>query len=300
LLRCDRSRDAASEQHFLNEGRRLASVRHPNVLMVHGASRHDGRMGLWTDLIDGVTLEQSLKSMGPLGPEEAVHIGIDLCRALAAVHAAGLVHADVKTANVMRERGGRIVLMDFSTVTPRPARTKSDGDRVSGTPLYMAPELFRGAEPSISSDLYSLGVVLYRLVSGRFPVEATRLSELHDKHQRAERSALRDVRADLPTAYVQAVERATDPQPDRRYRSAGEMEKALLEVSGNAPSTSRSSGPTKSWVRPLLGAAVGALVMAVLVVWLIGGWPFGPFEVEIRLYRIGDGIEARSRCTYTY
>ena len=107
---------------------------------------------------------------GPFGAAEAALVGQDLCAALAAVHAAGLLHRDVKAQNVMRESGGRIVLMDFG-----PARSSADTAepaRMAGTPLYLAPEMFRGSQPRSQSDIYSLGVLLFYLVTGEFPVAA--------------------------------------------------------------------------------------------------------------------------------
>ena len=158
LLRPDRDHHETDVKSFLDEARRLARVRHPNVLVVHGADRHDGRVGLWTDLLRGKTLEQSIEQQGPFGADEATLVGVDLCRALAAVHAAGLVHRDVKTSNVMREEGGRIVLMDFNSVTERPVlHGRSESDSLSGTPLFMAPEVLRGEDSGTASDIYSLG-----------------------------------------------------------------------------------------------------------------------------------------------
>src|SRR5205823_7303422 len=90
-------------------------VRHQNVITVHGVAVHEQRVGLWMELVRGATLEQLLQKRGPFSAREAALVGIDLCRALAAIHAAGLVHRDVKAQNVMREDGGRIVLMDLGT-----------------------------------------------------------------------------------------------------------------------------------------------------------------------------------------
>ena len=106
----------------------------------------------------------------------------------------------------MREVGGRIVLMDFSgawTSEPRDAPAN-----VSGTPLYMAPELFESRPPSVASDIYSLGVLLFYLLSGRVPVQGETIAELKDAHRRGTRVRLRDLRPELPDAVVQVVERA--------------------------------------------------------------------------------------------
>jgi TolB-like protein/Tfp pilus assembly protein PilF len=223
-------RETSARRH-LDEARRLARVRHPNVLTVYGADLHDGRVGLWTDLIEGETLEEVLDSTGPLSAREAAGIGLDLCRALASVHASGLVHGDVKAANVMRERGGRIVLMDFGTV--KEIAPEGVGPAVSrGTPQVLAPEVLRGQPLSPGADLYSLGVLLYRLATARYPVPGVSVAELVAAHDQHRATPLRDVRPDLPAAFVQAVERALAANPRDRFASAGEMERALAEVAG--------------------------------------------------------------------
>src|SRR3954466_8923467 len=139
LLR-QRTRAEALASQFLAEGRLLARVAHPNVITVYGAESVNGRVGLWMEFIRGLTLEDVLRQHGAFSAREATFIGLDLCRALAAVHATGLVHRDVKAANVMREQGGRIVLMDFGAGGD--LENKRDDEQMAGTPLYLAPEIF--------------------------------------------------------------------------------------------------------------------------------------------------------------
>ena len=131
----------------VNEGRLLARVRHTNVITVYGAEPRDGRVGIWMEFIRGRTLHSLVEQQGPLGPREAAAVGIDLCQALAAVHRAGLLHRDVTARNVMREDGGRVVLMDFGAGHEHgPAASARAGHDILGTPLYMAPELFSGGQ----------------------------------------------------------------------------------------------------------------------------------------------------------
>ncbi len=105
---------AAGRSHtVIQEGRLLARVRHPNVVTVYGIDEYEGTVGLWMEWVEGLTLTQVLTARGLLGGHEAALIGVDVCRAVAAVHKAGLLHRDIKAQNVMREAGGRIVLMDF-------------------------------------------------------------------------------------------------------------------------------------------------------------------------------------------
>lgn len=249
---------------LLAEGRLLARVRHPNVMIVHGLEQHGDEVGLWLELIDGRMLADEVREGGPLGFREAALVGQDLCRALAAVHLAGLVHRDVKPQNVMRERGGRIVLMDFGLgldlQTPG-----SPADGLRGTPLYMAPELFDGAQPSASTDIYSLGVSLYYLVTGTYPVTAGTRAELEQSHRDGRRRLLRDVRPDLPDAFAQVIERACGVDPADRYRTAGEMQAALSGASGMSADLPAPTGVIKTRPRIALTGGAGWLAAALLV-----------------------------------
>jgi tetratricopeptide (TPR) repeat protein/tRNA A-37 threonylcarbamoyl transferase component Bud32 len=228
LLRQNRGSAEQIAARMLHEGRVMARVRHPNVVTVYGAEEHDGRVGLWMEFVQGRTLEALIETQGAYSAREAALIGRELCRALAATHAAGLVHRDIKARNVMREQGGRLVLMDFGAGQLRSGDSGSGiPGRVTGTPLYLAPELFEGGEATHSSDIYSLGVLLYYLVCRCYPVQATTLNDLKAAHWSGGRRRLNDVRPDLPDDFVRVVERALDPDPQKRYASAGAMQDSL-------------------------------------------------------------------------
>ncbi len=277
LLKADCLPGTTSASRVIKEGRFLAKLRHPNVVTVYGAETHGGRVGLWMEFVRGRSLEQVLADRGPFGAREAALIGIDLCRALSAVHRAGVVHRDVKAQNVMREEGGRILLMDFGAGIEVAGEGEGRDTTISGTPLYLAPELFGGEPATERSDVYSLGVLLYRLVTGAFPIEATSWSELHGKHARREATLLRDRRSDLPDTFVKVVERATAWEPHERFATAGAMEQSLSFALGT------ESGPTGAQTTtPVAGvqrqarrslsfafASMGVLAAGVLVVGLL-------------------------------
>ncbi len=147
------------------------------------------------------------------------------------MHGAGLLHRDVKAQNVMREGGGRIVLMDFGTGEDLSSGTS----RLVGTPLYLAPEIFAGQKASIQSDIYSLGVMLFYLVTGNFPVTAATMEQLRQAHVNRQRRTLRDLRPDVPEAFIRVVERALDSDPSRRFHSIGELEQGLRESLDRVP-----------------------------------------------------------------
>ena len=222
--------DASASQvgsFVLDEGRHLARVRHDNVVTVFGAGEHDGRIGLWMEFLEGHTLEDLLRMHGRFGPREAALIGLDLCHALSAVHGAGLVHRDIKAKNVMRAEEGRIVLMDFGTGREIREDTATAASTLVGTPLYMAPEVLRGESPTAKSDIYSLGTLLFHLLTNRYPFESDTVIGLRHAHIRLEAQLLRDLRPDLPEALVRVVERAIAPDPSARFGSGGQMERAL-------------------------------------------------------------------------
>jgi serine/threonine-protein kinase len=224
------------ETSSLREARMLARVRHPNVVTVYGVDEFDGAVGLWMEFVAGLSLKRVLATRGVLGPREAIVIAIDVCRATAAVHKAGLLHRDIKAHNIMREAGGRIVLMDFGAGEERDA-LRSSGR--TGTPLYLAPELFNGQPATIASDVYSLGVLLYHLVTRKYPVEGETMDAIAAAH-----------------AGQLCVPLARDPA--RRYSSAGAMHQDLvdaLELDVAAlPSTTRA--PRES---PRVAASVAVL-----------------------------------------
>lgn len=261
LLRVPADSGQRSVEEMLREGRLLARIQHRNVATVFGADLHDGRVGLWMELISGETLADTVRRRGALGAREAALIGVDVCRALAAVHARDILHRDVKAQNVMRAEGGRIVLMDFG-IGREVGREDSASGSISGTPLYLAPEVLSGGRASVQSELYSLGALLFHLVTGRFPVEGRSFGEIADCHRRQRFNRLIDLRSDLPRALVDCIERAIAPAPEERFTSAGEMESALaaaLRVEEVGTPRLRLSGAAKALLLALAAMVVLAL-----------------------------------------
>jgi TolB-like protein/Tfp pilus assembly protein PilF len=247
----------------IEEGRLLARVRHPHIITVFGADRFDGQVGIWMELIRGRTIEEAIRLDGPLSAREAASLGADLCASLAAVHGVGLVHRDVKATNVMREEGGRIVLMDFGAgQDAEPVAAPS----MTGTPCYMAPELFDGSAATPRSDLYSLGVLLFRVVTREYPVPGRTTAEIRVAHRRGERRQLIDVRPDLPAPFVQVVERALARDAAERYETAGAMAAALAQAFEVSEPEAAGRAPVRSAARISRRALLAAGLLATLAV----------------------------------
>lgn len=252
---------ASGEAHassIIEEGRLLAQVRHPNVVTIHGAERIGDQVGLWMELIEGRTLEQLLEQGRRFTITEAVQIGIDLCGAIAAVHDAGLLHRDIKCHNVMLADNRRVVLMDFGT-----GRELGDNSAngLAGTPLYLAPELLSGQEPTVRSDIYSLGVLLYHVLTGSYPVQAQSLRDLRRAHERQERMAVRAVRRDVGPKLARIIERAIDPAPERRHPS---VDAIRLELAALKP-------PSRVARMQYALALPAAILLVMFVAWEVAG-----------------------------
>jgi hypothetical protein len=230
------------------------------------------------DLIEGPTLADVVKNEGVRNPKEAAVIGQDLCRAMAAVHATEIVHRDIKAQNVIRQsKTGQIILMDFGAGEAMDADRA--GRRPTGTPLYLAPELFDGRIATRETDIYALGVLLFHLVTRSYPVWGETMDDLQRAHRRGDRHHLGDMRPDLPDDFVRVVERMIDPDPAKRFHSATETRKALEDIV--APRDVQREplpSPPKPhpWLRRVYvgGITLAITVLALMVIGFVSTWAF--------------------------
>ena len=234
---------------LLREGQLMARIDHPNVLKVYGAVEDSGQVGFACELMPGESMEEWLARQGTLGAHELIAVGSELCAALCALHRGNILHGDLKPSNVLRHADGRWVVADFGS-----SQYAHDAYGTSGTPLYMAPERLRQQAPTAASDQYSLGVLLFRLATRRFPFEAETTAELENKHNANARLRLLDLRPDLPRALIAAIERALAVDATRRHASLGALASALAEAMPRSP-TLRAS-PRWAW------ASAAAMVVA--------------------------------------
>jgi len=248
-------------KRFLREARTLASLDHPNIVRMLSIDQTEGALRLCIEKIDGRTLADHISDEGTFDLDETVRIGIDLCRALKTLHAKGLVHRDLKPTNVMLTTEGRVVLLDFGlahSIGPADLKTARG---MTGTPLVMAPEQFSpgGAmEPSV--DIYALGVLLYWMVSGRFPYEAKSYDALRRRVLDGDAVGLKERCPDAPALFVAIVEKAIASRPAERFASAHAFEHALLRYERRAGAVGgKKIVPWAIALTVLLTAGIGAI-----------------------------------------
>ncbi len=238
----------------ISEGRLLARLSHPNVVAIHGCLTHDGATALVMEWVEGRNLERFVEERGVLDPVSAAVIGLELCRGLAYVHKQGLIHRDIKAANVIRKPDGHVVLVDFGL-----GSNVAEPDRiVGGTLPYMAPELFESGKATIASDIYALGCLMFYLVSASFPVSAQNWADFAKSHESRRRARLMDVRPELPAPFAEIVEKALEFDPTRRFQSAGDFAAAFQQYLIGKRSHLRKSRTI---------AAVAAIPALVVLAW---------------------------------
>jgi predicted Ser/Thr protein kinase len=244
---------AASErllERFQGEVRVARQVSHPNVCRVYDIGEVEGLPFISMEYVDGEDLASLLQRIGRLPADKAVQVARKICAGLAAAHDKGVIHRDLKPHNIMMNKRGEVLIMDFGLAAI--ADQISGQEARHGTPAYMAPEQLKGTEVSIRSDIYSLGLVLYELFTGRRPYEAASIPHLLDLQESAQLTSMSSIAADIDPAVEKAIRRCLDPDPGKRPAGALSVSAAL--PGGDPLAAALAAGETPS---PDLVAAAG-------------------------------------------
>lgn len=282
LLHAHLAATGRSRQRFLREAQSAAAIVHANVIPIYGVHNQDGLSFLVMPLVTGGTLQQRIQREGPLPPADALRIALQVSDALQAAHAQGVVHRDVKPANILLEEvGSRVWLSDFGLARALDDAALTASGMIAGTPAYMSPEQARGEAIDGRSDLYSLGCMLYSMLTARSPFEASNtLRLLRDIGEVPFPSVCRH-REELPAWWDALLARFTARDPNARLRSADDASQLLgdclkhLSEPARYPLPEFASAipavhavPQRPWLRRrwMIGAAVCAVaIIAALV-----------------------------------
>ena len=266
------ARDPARIARFEREARAASALNHPNIVSVYDVGHEKDTYWIATELVNGETLRRLIESGGPLRPPKAVEIAAQVAAGLAAAHAAGLVHRDLKPDNLMVTPTGQVKILDFGLAKQsRPAPGSSTAEMtdegiILGTVGYMSPEQVRSEQADHRSDLFSFGVVLYEMLSGKRAFAGGSSAEVMSSILKEDP---RELPASVPPPLARIVSRCMEKSPDRRFQSAADLGFALLQTS-TPPSEQPKVRPPWHWA-----ALLATPVIAGAIYW-IGMRPASP------------------------
>jgi len=240
ILRKDYSANPGFQERFRQEARAAANLSHPNIVTVHDFGLAAEQIYIVMEYIPGTDLKSLLRKRGRFSVDEAIPLIVQACAGIGYAHRAGLVHCDVKPHNMLVTPDQRLKVTDFGIA--RALATIHPDERsevVWGSPQYFSPEQAAGEPPSPASDVYSLGVVLYEMLSGMPPFNAPTAEELSRLHIEAAPVPLNEYIPDLPSSLEEIVMKVLSKEPSARYRTADQLGRVLLKFG-----TRRDDDPT--------------------------------------------------------
>lgn len=262
--------DPQCRQRFLREARASAAIRHPNVVAIHAVEEAHDPPFLVLELVEGMTLAERLQGDQLLPLDETVRIAADLAAGLAAAHAKGLIHRDIKPGNILLEaHDGRARLTDFGLARVTAQEGVTTTGLIAGTPQYMSPEQIEGRELDPRSDLFSLGAVLYRMATGRSAFSGESVITLARQICDHTPQSVRTVRADVPEWFSGIIQQLMARRPEDRIQSADELVRLLkpfasLKDSGTLPLYQIAATRSRAAVAKRVWIGIGVIALAML------------------------------------
>ena len=270
------SQDPDMIQRLLSEARAVAKLEHENIVQVHDVGFRNGYFYIVMQFLRGQTLEKYLKEMGPLPVATAMEMARGVAQGLVAAHAKGIIHRDLKPENVMISEGNRVRLTDFGLARDLENPEEKPG-LIVGTPYYMSPEQWLGHKADERSDLYSLGVMLYQMVTGKRPFEGETVQEVMDLHLKTTPRSPRSLNSSLTDGASAMIRKLIVKAPKKRYENALKLLRDLKKViAGEEPDALREFGarvkcgfcetfnPMRSKKCQVCGEPLGAVAAAPL------------------------------------
>lgn len=241
ILRDELANDEEFRKRFQTEAQAVAMLSHPNIVSVYDVSHSDGVEYIVMELIEGVTLMQYMKKKGALGWKEALHFAVQISKALEHAHDKGIVHRDIKPQNIMILKDGTIKVADFGIAALESAQEKKS-DQTVGSVHYIAPEQARGEQPDPRSDIYSLGVVMYEMLTGKMPYDGDTAEQVAMKHITGHPVPPQELNPDIPEELAAITLKAMNSDINARYQSASELLRDLEDFRKQQAAANLGSG----------------------------------------------------------
>ena len=257
------TRDPDAKERFIHEAQAASSLQHNNICTVHDIDEtSDGQLFIVMDSYEGETLKKKLEH-GPVPLNSAIDIGLQVARGLQAAHEAGMVHRDVKPANIMVTSKGEAKILDFGLAKLAGGAILTKTGSTVGTAAYVSPEQARGEEVDRRSDIFSLGVVLYEMITGHRPFRGEHEAAIMYSLMNEAPEPLARYKADVPIELQRMIDKSLAKDKENRYQHIDEMLVDIRNAQQEAPTAAKSK--TKARKLPLLiGAGVALVALAIL------------------------------------
>ena len=276
------TKDKEAKDRFLIEAQAAAALSHPNICTVHEINEEEGISFIAMEYVEGQSLKAKIDK-GSIGIEEAVDIAIQVAEGMEQAHKKGIVHRDIKSANIMVTDAGQAKIMDFGLAKVKGGSLLTREGTTLGTVAYMSPEQARGEEVDHRTDIWSLGIVMYEMLSSKLPFMGNREASILYSVVHEEPKRIKDIKPDIPPEVEKIISRAMNKKPESRFSSSAEMSKDLEEylISLRAPEVGITD--FKSFLRhirkPRIAVPVIIVILAVFAaaIWLLNrnakiGW----------------------------
>lgn len=229
VLRFEHANDAEFIERFDREAQAATSLLHPNIVNIYDVGEEDKMMFIVMELVEGMTLKEYIQKKGPLEVEETVKIMIELASAINHAHDNDLIHRDIKPQNVLLDENGTVKVTDFGIAIALSATALTQTNSILGSVHYLSPEQARGGVATKKSDIYSLGIVFYELLTGKLPFTGETAISIALKHLQEETPSVKAFNPDIPQSVENIVKKATDKDPLARFNSVNELKEALAD-----------------------------------------------------------------------
>ncbi len=281
LIKPEISTNKKTIERFQNELKFARKIRHKNVCQMYDLNREEGTYYITMEYVEGENLKNMIRMSRQLGIGTAISVAKQVCEGLAEAHKLGVVHRDLKPSNIMIDREGSVRILDFGIARSLKEKGITGAGVMIGTPEYMSPEQVEAKETDQRSDIYSLGVILYEMVTGRVPFEGDTPFTIGVKHKSETPKNPKELNAQIPEDLSNVILRCLEKDKENRYQSAGEVRSELENIEKGIPTTDRAIPKRKPLTSKEITVTFGikkllipASVFAALVIVAVIVWQF--------------------------
>jgi serine/threonine protein kinase/Tfp pilus assembly protein PilF len=297
LINPEISADKRTIERFQNELKFARKISHRNVCRMYDLNKEEGSYYITMEYVSGEDLKSMIGMMGQLGSGKAISVAKQVCEGLAEAHRLGVIHRDLKPQNIMIDREGNARIMDFGIARSLKAKGITAAGVMIGTPEYMSPEQAEVKEVDQRSDIYSLGVILYEMVTGRVPFDGETPLGIAMKHKSEMPKNPKELNAHIPDDLSRVILRCMEKDKEKRYQSPGEVRSELIAIEKGIPTTERIVPKRKPLTSREITVTFGvkkllipALVVAAVIIAAVVIWQFLPQKEPVFAPKIENSI----------